>query len=248
MKYIGFVYETTNLVNGMKYIGQCRFDRINGWKNYLGSGTYIKRAIKKYGAENFSRRILFLALSQDELDDLEIQSIEYYKAVESKDYYNLKKTAKGGDTFTHSPNKEKTRLIYQQIRKGKGNSQYGKPKTEKMIQSVKDANSKKVMVNGVVYNSVSECADKLGINTTTLCFRLKSEYQADYLYLDNEGKPVSKNTKSWSHSAKRIIVDGIEYDSMYQYSKKHGVSGSYVKNRVNSDKFPNFKYVEQLNV
>ena len=105
-RYHGFIYETTNQINGMKYIGQCRFDRINGWENYLGSGTYIKRAIKKYCAENFSRRMLFLAIDQRELDDLEVQSIEVYRAVESDSYYNLKKTAKGGDTFNTNPRKE----------------------------------------------------------------------------------------------------------------------------------------------
>ena len=43
----GFIYITTNLVNGIRYLGQKKFDRI--WKTYLGSGSIIRRAIKKYG-------------------------------------------------------------------------------------------------------------------------------------------------------------------------------------------------------
>ena len=39
------VYKTTNLINGKIYIGK---DMKNN-PNYLGSGTILRRAIKKYG-------------------------------------------------------------------------------------------------------------------------------------------------------------------------------------------------------
>ena len=38
----GFIYETTNNVNGMKYIGQKAYDKRGNWKTYLGSGVYLK--------------------------------------------------------------------------------------------------------------------------------------------------------------------------------------------------------------
>lgn len=63
MKPIGFVYLTTNIVNGKIYVGQYTFKadkRLNA--NYLGSGTVMEQAIKKYGRENFKRRILKLCL------------------------------------------------------------------------------------------------------------------------------------------------------------------------------------------
>ena len=46
----GFIYITTNMVNGKRYIGQKKF--CDGWKTYLGSGKLLKEAIKKYGKEN----------------------------------------------------------------------------------------------------------------------------------------------------------------------------------------------------
>lgn len=94
-KYFGFIYETTNLINNKKYIGKCIFKRQNNWKSYLGSGKYLKRAINKYGPENFKREILFLALDEDELNQLEEDIIEISNAVNSKAYYNLKKTSIG---------------------------------------------------------------------------------------------------------------------------------------------------------
>jgi len=48
------VYLTTNLINGKKYIGM---DSNNNPK-YIGSGTLILKAIKKYGKENFKKEIL----------------------------------------------------------------------------------------------------------------------------------------------------------------------------------------------
>ena len=55
--YYGFVYITTNHVNGKRYIGQKKYDKRGDWKNYLGSGTSIKRAIETYGKSKFSKEI-----------------------------------------------------------------------------------------------------------------------------------------------------------------------------------------------
>ena len=85
----GFIYITTNLINGKKYIGQKRYDNRGKWKTYLGSGTLLKRAIKKYKKENFSREIIDEAKDQDELNDKEIFWIRYYNADSSDDFYNI---------------------------------------------------------------------------------------------------------------------------------------------------------------
>lgn len=72
MKPIGFVYLTTNIVNGKIYVGQYTFKadkRLNA--NYLGSGTVIEQAIKKYGRENFKRRILKLCYTVNQLNGYE---------------------------------------------------------------------------------------------------------------------------------------------------------------------------------
>jgi group I intron endonuclease len=84
----GFIYITTNLVNGKQYIGQCRYGK-RGWENYLGSGKHITLAIKKYGVENFKREILAEAETKPELSDLERYYIKQYGAVENSNFYNI---------------------------------------------------------------------------------------------------------------------------------------------------------------
>ena len=43
----GYIYVTTNLINGRKYIGQHAKPEFD--ESYYGSGTALKPAIKKYG-------------------------------------------------------------------------------------------------------------------------------------------------------------------------------------------------------
>jgi group I intron endonuclease len=53
-----FIYKTTNNINNKYYYGVHSTTNIND--GYLGSGDQLKRAIKKYGKENFSREIISL--------------------------------------------------------------------------------------------------------------------------------------------------------------------------------------------
>ena len=71
MLVYGYIYETTNLVNGHKYIGQHASSEFD--PNYKGSGKLLWQAIHKYGWDNFKARMLCPCFSQEELDDEEIR-------------------------------------------------------------------------------------------------------------------------------------------------------------------------------
>lgn len=94
----GFIYITTNHINGKRYIGQKSYSQ-NNWKSYLGSGIYLNRAIKKYGKENFSKEIIEDCETKEILDEREKYWINYYNAVESDDYYNIASGGDGGNTI-----------------------------------------------------------------------------------------------------------------------------------------------------
>lgn len=234
----GFIYETTNKINGMKYIGKCIYSRQNDWQSYLGSGIYLKRAIIKYGKENFVRVILEEAYSDEELNQLEEQYIERFNAVNSLQYYNIKMTSIGGDVFTYNPRKEMIRQMRKKQMSGDNNHQYGKQKTEKMINSVKKANSRAVRIDGKVYSSQSKAAKILGIKITTLSYRLDSKNWPSY------ERMVPKNPPEWytPHSKTTPIeVDSIRYESIKGAAEALGIAKNTVINRLNSDKFPSYR-------
>lgn len=85
----GFIYLTTNNANGKKYIGQRKIDKRNAWKDYIGSGVALTRAVKKYGPNAFSKEILDVANCEDELNEKEIFWISQYDANRNKNFYNI---------------------------------------------------------------------------------------------------------------------------------------------------------------
>lgn len=88
------VYQTTNLVNGKIYVGIHK-QKGKKFDGYLGSGTTLKKAIKKYGENNFVRKILFECETRKDAFWLEkIIVNEYF--IELEDSYNLKVGGIGG--------------------------------------------------------------------------------------------------------------------------------------------------------
>lgn len=182
MRY-GFIYITINKVNNMKYIGKCVYGRKNSWEKYLGSGVYLKRAINKYGKENFYKSIIDECDSEKELREVEEYYIDMFNSVESKEFYNIKYTSIGGDTFTNNPNKEHTRILKSKNASGKNNPMYGKPKSKQMLESVRISNSKPIEIDGVRYFSTVNASKELGIKSTTIHYRLSSENFPTYIRL-----------------------------------------------------------------
>jgi group I intron endonuclease len=79
------IYKTTNLLNNKIYIG---LDTHNNPK-YLGSGTIITNAIRKYGKDNFIKDILEVCNDLDTLKIREKYWIEYYNSTNKNIGYNI---------------------------------------------------------------------------------------------------------------------------------------------------------------
>ena len=82
----GFIYITTNNVNQKRYVGQKKIDKRGSWKNYIGSGVILSRAIDKYGADAFTKEIVDVTSTIEELNDKEIQWISKLDAVGSDEF------------------------------------------------------------------------------------------------------------------------------------------------------------------
>lgn len=123
----GFVYITTNMVNGKKYLGQRKFS--DGWEDYLGSGKMFKQDVEKYGKENFKRVIVQFCYSEEELNDAEYKLSVDLNVVKSKDWYNM---VYGGGTTTGWEMPQETRnkigaKIKERLSDKTNHPCYGKP-------------------------------------------------------------------------------------------------------------------------
>lgn len=90
MQYI--VYKTVNSINGKFYIGVHKTDNPND--EYLGSGKLIKRAVAKYGEQNFHKEVL--AIFENPSDAFELEKTLVAEALSSPLCYNLKAGGEGG--------------------------------------------------------------------------------------------------------------------------------------------------------
>lgn len=131
----GFIYITTNLANGKRYLGQKKFDR--KWKEYLGSGVIFKKSINKAKQDGdinrFRRDIICICYSADELNKIEYDLSVYFNVVESDDWYNL---VLGGGTTTGMVVSEETRTKQSEVRKRNSiiHPEYDEYHSKKMIE------------------------------------------------------------------------------------------------------------------
>ena len=89
------IYKTTNLLNGKIYIGK---DERNDPK-YLGSGYILKKAIDKYGKDNFVKVILEECDNRDVLQERERFWIKELNALNPNIGYNVAEGGSGGNTY-----------------------------------------------------------------------------------------------------------------------------------------------------
>lgn len=83
-----YVYEITNKLNGMKYIGKRSCLGPIEEDSYMGSGKYLWEAYIKHGQENFEKKIVKTFATVHEALDYERELIKELDAVRSHDYYN----------------------------------------------------------------------------------------------------------------------------------------------------------------
>ena len=86
------VFVSTNKINGKQYLGKC----VHSKPFYLGSGIALKSAIKKYGRENFSKRILYDNISKDLAAKIERELSIEWNVVQDPLWYNMKTGGDGG--------------------------------------------------------------------------------------------------------------------------------------------------------
>lgn len=137
--HYSYIYEITNKIDGKSYIGKT----ITNIEKYINEHfkiamktknpkKYFYRAIRKYGKEKFTWRILWEGECNNvHLNNLEIFFIDYYNTNigNNGNGYNCSKGGDGGDLITNHPNRKEIYKNISNSKKGEKNPSFGKPGT-----------------------------------------------------------------------------------------------------------------------
>jgi len=90
------IYKTTNILNGKIYVGMHKTKNPND--DYLGSGKFFKRAVQKYGIENFKKEVLYIFDTPEEMFAKEKEIVNTL-FIESNNTYNIVEGGCGGFSY-----------------------------------------------------------------------------------------------------------------------------------------------------
>ena len=130
MKTYNYIYLIKNNINQKIYIGKHSTDNLDD--GYMGSGRLIKKAIQKYGIENFTKEYLAFCDTEERLNSFEKFYIKKYKAREAG--YNL---TDGGEGMLNPKSEIREKLS--NAHKGEKNPNFGKPRSEETKRKISAA-------------------------------------------------------------------------------------------------------------
>lgn len=122
----GYIYKTTNNINNKIYVGKKHSNVFI--ETYYGSGKLIKRAINKYGVNNFKVEVIQFYSTLEELNEAEKYWISYFKSNYWFGHgYNISGGGDGGDLILNLPKSDYDKFIEdcRSRSKGKNNPNYG---------------------------------------------------------------------------------------------------------------------------
>ena len=254
------IYKITNKINAKIYIGKHQTNDLND--GYMGSGKYIKRAIAKYGIENFQKEILFILNSEEEMNNKEKELVTK-EFVDESTNYNLCQGGKGGFGYINSNG-----LLTHEIRKKASinrwkNSEYREKIIPILLKTLHSEESKRKSLdtikskypNGIFYNKThnSESKRKIGEqNSKHQIGENNSQYGTKWITNGKERKKIDQNDDipyGWQHGASLIsipiIIDYLEIcdyckekeDTIYWYDQLVN-SGLSLRNFVKDYNYP----------
>lgn len=211
------IYKTTNLINNKIYIGK---DKYNNPK-YFGSGLLIKRAIKKYGKNNFIKEIIEYCDDLLELNNKEIYWIKFYKN-SNNILYNITNGGDGGDTLSNHPDLD---IIKKKMgRKGRTSNRKG------IIMSDEQKEKISISLKETFSNKNIKLSDE---------HKKKISIKRKKLFREGKLNVAKENNGKWGKGNK-IFVDGKIFNCMREASEELNVHIKTIQYRLNSDNFKNY--------
>lgn len=244
MNYSGFIYEWTNKLDGMKYLGSHKGTIDDG---YTGSGKRFSNAVNKYGIENFERVIVEYIEKEEDILIREQHYLDTIGCAKSPLYYNIAPNAGGGDCGNGSKisaTKKKRFASGDLVTHNKG-------KAMKDEQKLKLADEWEVITPAnevLLINNMLEFCRQHNLNASAMsavargrksmykgykCKKLTNKrdvvYEpAEYVFMTKEAR--SQQLKELAvkggnhHEAVKIEYDGTIYDSIAEAKEATGKS------------------------
>ncbi len=253
------VYKITCLSSGKYYIGYSKEieKRFHTHKMLLRTSRHfnilLQRAYDKCGCDDFTFEILHTCANIDEAKALELQ---YLDDINIRPLlYNIHYNNSGGDLLTHHPNR--TEIIEKMTRtitelnnnmtkeekqqkygqNGEKNGMYGRTHTDEVKKRLSEINKGNTYCKGK--KASAETRQKLSIvasqrigDANHFFGKHHSEETKQKLREANAGK-LPTNTR-------KVVVDGISYESVTEAGRQIGVCTATIIHRIKS---PNPKYL-----
>ena len=212
----GYIYETTNLINGKKYIGQHKSKNFD--EKYIGSGKYLWNAIRKYGIENFECKIIEECDSREQLNEREIYWISFYNAVKSKNYYNITKGGKYYNPYEGLNKEDYERACKKLSESSKGKVNINNGKIERRINP---SELQEYLNNGFILGQLD--SHKMLGERNGMYNKTHSDEVKEKLVNCNLGKNNPSYGKHWyTNGINEIYVREDEYELYYKDTYKKG--------------------------
>ena len=197
-----YIYITTNLINGKKYIGKHKglLD-----DDYLGSGIVLTKAIEKYGRNNFKKEILYISSSEEENCKMEQYFIKKFNATEDKNFYNIASGGQGGYATQGYSLKER----------------------QKINKKISEANSKE---NHPMYGKHHSEETKEKLRKASLAYWTKEKRKERSKQYMGENNPMYGKKQSLESIQKRISHTDFSVYRTKEYREKMSKATSGEKN------------------
>jgi len=216
---ISGIYSITNIINKKIYIGSSKnIDKrirkhFGDLRNNKHANSHLQNAYNKYGRNSFSWEIVKGEIPFNELERIEQEFID---SIPQDLRYNQRLIANNnGGIKLQQATKDKMSAAM----KGEGNNFHGKKHTDESKDLMRAAKLGKKQNEAAIIKRTSMAIGK------------------------HKTESARKNISIGQPNRCTVEIDSIIYNSYSEAGKFFGVTHQCIKNRVYSDKFPNYKLV-----
>ena len=113
-------------------------------------------------------------------------------------------------------------------------------KNNKFIDKIESLR-KKISIDGIIYNSISEACKKLHKRHDYILWRLQSKSYLDWFYLYNHDS--NKEIETGPIKKKKVSINGITYESISNAVIGSGIDRQVMRYRLKSKNYPEYFYI-----